>query len=186
MLKKAILVVLIFIPISCWAFVKPIRILAPSFNGVSCITDQVCVEDETMSSDAIALYDEALLFVNNSIGNIKKPPQIIFCTTEACFNSFGFSLPSKAVNIGAYGVVVGPKGWKNYIVRHELIHHLQAERLGVLKQWNSDMWFKEGMAYSLSQDPRELSGKRLEYRTRFDAWHAKIDKNHFWQKAKAL
>ena len=79
---------------------------------------------------------------------------------------------------------MAPRGWKNYYLRHEMIHHLQAERMGVLDQWLSPEWFKEGMAYSLGQDPRpRLSEPWQQYRSDFETWYQTVGKERLWEEA---
>ena len=149
------LMVLLLIPGTSWAFYKPVRVLAPELNGVTCVTDAICVEDVSRYEEASALYDAALGFVAATVGEIEEPPRVIFCSTPDCFESFGFDRAAGRT-VGVSGIVIGPRGWKSHYMRHEMIHHLQAERLGVFQQWRSPDWFKEGMAYAMSHDPRPV------------------------------
>lgn len=58
-----------------------------------------------------------------------------------------------------------PRGWEPHFVRHEMIHHLQAERLSTLTLLLKPRWFVEGMACALSDDPREpLAGSEATLR----------------------
>jgi len=186
MLFRIVFLSLLIVPLASWAVYKPMRVLAPQWNGVSCKTESVCVELPEKAEEANALYQEALLFVNTSVGQIKHEPRVTFCSTRQCFESFGFHAPAKAKTVGLSGIVVGPAGWKKYILRHEIIHHLQSERLGVLGQWRSPAWFKEGMAYSLSTDSRKLSEPFEGYREKFQSWYSRVGKEHMWQAARKL
>ena len=180
------LIVLLLIPGASWAFYKPVRVLAPELNGVTCIGSAICMEDVTRYEEASALYDEAFAFVNAVVGAIDEPPRAIFCSTEDCFESFGFDRAA-AHTVGVSGIVVGPRGWKNHYIRHEIIHHLQAERLGVFEQWRSPNWFKEGMAYALSQDPRPVLSEPWQgYRSRFEAWFRSVGRKRLWIEAATL
>jgi hypothetical protein len=68
-----------------------------------------------------------------------------------------------------------------------MIHHLQSEQLGILQQWRSPPWFKEGMAYALSVDPRNKLSEPFEsYRQQFQNWHQQVGKAHLWQVARTL
>lgn len=49
----------------------------------------------------------------------RKQPRIIFCSTDACFQSFGFKKQAGAT-IGIFGIVISPRAWKPYYVRHEM------------------------------------------------------------------
>lgn len=136
MLKHFLLICLLCIPAVVWMLYKPMRVIAPELNGVSFPSKDICIDNALRYEEAIALYEEAYEFVNSSVGIIEKKPRVIFCTSQACFQSFGFN-KAAANTVGTSGIVIGPRGWKNYYVRHEMIHHLQVERLGVLKQWRS-------------------------------------------------
>ena len=180
------LIVLLFIPGASWAFYKPVRVLAPELNGVTCVTDAICMEDALRYEAASVLYEEGFAFVNALVGTIEEPPRAIFCSTQGCFESFGFDRAA-AHTVGVSGIVVGPRGWKRHYMRHEMIHHLQAERLGVFAQWRSPEWFKEGMAYAMSQDPRPiLSEPWQEYRSQFEAWLQSVGREGLWTEAARL
>ena len=157
-MKRFLLICLFCFPVGIWIFYKPTRVLAPELAGVTCAGDIICTDDMSRYEEAVGLYDEAYEFVNSTIGAIEKRPRVIFCTTEACFQSFGFNKRA-AGTVGNSGIVISPRGWKDYYIRHEFIHHLQAERMGVLGQLFSPKWFTEGMGYSLSQDPGHTSMK---------------------------
>lgn len=187
MIKRIILIALLLSPAAAWALFKPVRVLEPQWvAGISCVTDTICLQDASRFAQAKSLYASALDFVDTSIGKIKEPPRVIFCSTEACFHAFGFHR-STAQTISVFGIIVSPRGWNQTYLRHEMIHHLQAERMGIYRQWRSPVWFKEGMAYSLSQDPRTDLGKPLQgYRSKFEAWYRAIDKTRLWDAAKNL
>ena len=118
---------------AAWAFYKPTRVLAPELAGVACVSEVICLDDVSRYEEAAELYNQAYAFVNSSLGAIDKKPRIIFCASAACFQSFGFNRAA-AHTVGKSGIVIGPRGWKDYYLRHEMIHHLQAERMGVFRQ----------------------------------------------------
>ena len=63
-------------------------------------------------------------------------------------------------------------GGKKYYVAHELIHYWQAENFGSLVLLNDEQWLIEGMAYALSNDPRnELYEPFESYCQKFTEWH---------------
>ena len=189
MIKHIIITVILLSPAITWAFYKPVRILAPELvSDIKCSKASICLDDMSRYAEATRLYKEAIEFVASSIGGIKKKPLIIFCSTESCFNSFGFN-KSTANTIGSSGIIISPRGWKPYYIRHEIIHHLQAKKMGVISQWQSPEWFKEGMAYSLSGDPRnklELGDKLDNFRTKFNAWYKSINRENIWELSKQL
>jgi hypothetical protein len=185
-LKRVSLLALLCLPFAVWAFVKPVRLLAPSLMGVSCITDVICTDTPSRSAELRELYDEALQFVDTKVAPIKSRPRVVFCQSDACAQSFGLG-HSTAKTTDPFGIVYGPRAWKPYYVRHELIHHLQYEHLGIYRVRRSPTWFIEGMAYSLSEDPRAPLPEPLEqYRLHFEAWLRSVGREHLWEQARKL
>ena len=185
MLKRLLLIILVLAPLVIWMSVKYVRVLAPQFAGVSC-EKNICTDDMTRYQEASALYDEGTSFVDSSVGMMKQNPRVIFCASETCSQSFGLGRRS-AMTIGTFGIVISPRAWKPYYVRHEMIHHLQNERLGMITVLRDPQWFVEGMAYTLSGDPREKLHEPFEqYRLQFKSWYKNIDKNRLWEEAQKL
>lgn len=187
MIKRIVLVGVILFPAIAWAVFKPVRILAPEFvSGITCKTKTICMDDTSKYSEALKLYDEAIEFVESNIGELIEKPKIIFCSTHTCFRSFGFNRAS-AQTIGTSGIVISPKGWHYYYLRHEIIHHLQAEKMGGISRWRSPDWFIEGMAYFLSEDPRDkLSNSHQEYRDKFSTWYKTVGKERVWEASREI
>ena len=187
MLKRLLSIALLALPIAAWAFFKPVRVLAPELAGVSCIGEVICIDDPSRYVEASRLYESAIRFVGASVGEIGHKPLVIFCATDGCFQSFGLGQRS-AATIGTFGIVVSPRAWKPHYLRHEMIHHLQKEKLGNLKAWiGTPEWFIEGMAYSLSEDPRPvLTEPWQQYRSRFEVWYRQVGKERLWAEAASL
>jgi hypothetical protein len=185
--KHILLFLLLLSPAAAWLLFKPVRVLAPQLvSGISCVTETICMEDSGRYDEADRLYSDALSFLETSVAPFEEWPRVIFCSTQTCFESYGFS-KSSAHAVGDYGIVIGPQGWTPRYLRHEMIHHLQAERLGVYKQWRSPDWFIEGMAYSLSEDPRQnLAEPWQQYRARFEEWYQQVGKERLWHEAENL
>lgn len=181
-----VLIGLVCTPAAAWTVYKPTRVLAPEWNGVSCVSETICTDDASRDEQALELYDEAYAFVHSSVGFIEQKPRVIFCASQACFQSFGFD-KAAANTVGISGIVVSPRGWKDYYLRHEMIYHLQAERLGVFGQWRSPAWLTEGMAVVLGQDPRpELGEPWQKHRATFEKWYQTVGKAHLWEEARKL
>jgi hypothetical protein len=70
MLKRIAFVVLLALPVAAWALIKPVRVLAPEFAGVNC-HGKICVDDPARLTEATALYDEAVRFVQLDIGELR-------------------------------------------------------------------------------------------------------------------
>jgi hypothetical protein len=185
-LRVRLLVMLVVVPLVTWFAVKPVRVIEPRLAGVSCVSATVCIDDLTRLEEAAGLYAEAVAFVPDLLGSFKGKPRVIFCATQACADAFGLGARA-AVTVGTMGTVIGPRAWESFFVRHELIHYAQAERLGTLRLLFKPQWFVEGMAYALSQDPREPLTEPFEsQRRRFRAWYAAVGKQGLWQAARDL
>lgn len=184
MLKLLLIVWLLAAPAIGWAMFKPIRVVAPEWAGsVTCDGDHICIDDVTRLDEAFALYREARDFVASGVGPFEAEPVVVFCSTSDCAQSFGLGKRT-AITVGEFGIVLGPRGWKPYYLRHEMIHHRQTEEFGVLRQWRSPEWFKEGMAYALSEDPRAILSEPWQgYRMKFEAWYENVGKEHLWERA---
>lgn len=179
-------VAMLCVPFAAWAFYKPVRLLAPSLAGASCITDSVCTDAPSRNREVMELYEEALRLVETKLGPLQARPRVVFCQSEACAQAFGLGR-STAKTIGPLGTVFGPRAWQPAYVRHELIHQVQNERLGTYRVLHSPEWFIEGMAYSLSEDPRtKLSEPFEQYRSQFEAWFRSAGKEHLWQEGRKL
>ncbi len=185
LLLSALLILLT--PIAAWAIYKPMRVLAPDWvGGVVCISTEICIEDKSKYELAETLYRESLHDISLVVGKFQQNPRVIFCSTEDCYRSLGFKRAS-ATNVGKSGIVISPRGWKAYYLRHEMIHHRQAEEFGVISSLLKPEWLMEGMAYSLSDDPRKkLSGRWQAARERFNNWLNKVGTDNLWEEARKI
>lgn len=189
-LWRLLLTLLLLVPPIAWFLYKPVRVLAPQLLGLVCVKETVCVDDVARAAEAAELYDGALRFILANVGDLQKPPRVVFCATDSCYSAFGLAKPT--AHTTWVGIIVGPRGWEPHYVRHEMIHHLQIEQLGLLKlgpirRWRAPEWFIEGMAYYLSDDPRGMLEE--PYRTcrrRFQAWYRSVDHQRLWELAKEL
>jgi hypothetical protein len=179
-LRRVALLLLTVVPALAWAVVKPVRVLLPEWNGVTCVTSTICVDDASKTAEARALYNEAAGFVSATVASVSDEPRFVFCSSQACAERFGLGARS-AVTLGTAGTVIGPRAWKPYYVRHELIHYVQAKQLGVLPLLAKPSWFVEGMAYGLSEDPRAPLAEPFEgYRRAFFQWYKSVGKERLW------
>lgn len=183
LLRLAILVFVI-VPILAWAAVRPVRVILPEVGAdITCVDATVCLDDPSRIESAKTLYAEAASFVSQHIGAIEGRPKVVFCSTQACADHFGLGARS-AVTVGQFGSVIGPKAWKPYYVRHELIHYEQYQRLGIVRVLRSPGWLIEGMAYGLSEDPRPTLSEPWEsYRKQFFSWYGTVQPDQLWSRA---
>lgn len=160
-------ITLAIVALAAFAFIKPLKVLFPQSVGVHCIDNRICIEKVQRIELARKLYQQAMTTVEARLGAFKNPPRIIFCSTHECFRYFGFNRAA-ARTIGTFGIVIAPRGWLPHYLRHEMIHHWQAENFGNLNTWIAPAWITEGMAYAISEDPRsELEIPYQQYRANF-------------------
>jgi hypothetical protein len=174
------------LPPAAWFVVPAVRVLAPTWVGVTCVSDRLCVDDPALAGPAAALAAEAEDFVSRNIDQVGRPPRIVFCSTDACARKFGLGLRA-SLTLGTFGIVIGPRAWQPYLVRHEMIHYLQGRRLNVYALLFKPKWFVEGMAYALSEDPRHPLNEPFEsWRAQFLAWYAQVGRERLWREARKL
>jgi hypothetical protein len=186
-LKYLALTILVAVPLGTWEFWKPIRALAPELAGMKCYAGKVCIDDPSKVKEALSLRREALQFVERKVGSFQADPRVIFCTMPSCERSFGFT-SNAAYSLGTAGVVVSAHGWQPHYIRHELIHCVQVERIGGFRMlFRTPSWLIEGMAYSMSEDPRRPLGEPWEkYRNEYEQWALQASSDTLWQRAADL
>lgn len=162
------------------AFYKPLRVLTPETFGLTCITDDICVEDTSTITEATRLRNDALSFVAANVGPIDQPPRVLFCRSEDCFARFGNPAVAALYFWGLDTLLINDKGRQDYILRHELIHHWQVEQFGSVQASQLPRWYIEGMAYSISKDPRDpLPRSDIQaWRDQFNAW---VEEGNNWR-----
>ena len=185
MVKKLVLLGVLCLPVATWAFAKPVRMLAPGVMGVTC-HGAVCVENEDKIDEAQALYDGAYRFVESRLSHFDTKPRMIFCNTARCYRSFGGGR-ERAISYPKIASLISADAWKAHFVRHELVHHLQFQELGAVGTMLDPEWFREGMAYSVSDPPEEdLPLQFRKYQERYDQWVITIAPGQLWSEAKRL
>jgi hypothetical protein len=176
---------LVVIPLATWFIVKPVRVIAAELLGVVCYDDGTCVDATERFVEAQIIRSEAVRYVGQNLSPLEGHPKVVFCSSDKCATSFGLGKRS-AVTFGPLGTVIGPNAWKPFYVRHELIHQLQAQKLGILWCLLAPEWLVEGMAYSLSQDPRATLNEPWQSdRAKFNGWLKSTGSANMWQQAAA-
>jgi hypothetical protein len=183
-LVPALLIAVLMLPVAALAIVKPLRVVVPSLvPGIACPLPNICTDNIERLTDAQQLYKEGVATAVAAVGPFHRLPRVVFCTTSECADSFGLGRRA-AETVGDFGLVVAPRGWKPFYLAHELIHFRQAESLGNLAVATKPKWLIEGMAYSLSGDPRHPLGEPFEqWRAQFDRWHANLGARDIWEAA---
>ena len=104
-----VIILMILTPVAALAFFKPSRVFLPALAGISCPERAFCIEDTNRLTEARALLVAATHDVEARLGRFDQPPKFIFCSSQACFESFGFK-KAAAQTLGKTGTVIGPRG----------------------------------------------------------------------------
>jgi len=185
MTKRLILLALFCLPVLAWAAIKPVRMVAPSLQGVSCF-GQICVEEKARLEHAAALHRSAAVFVEAVLGRIEGSPRTIFCSTTECYRAFGGG-QEKAISYPWLGALISPGAWKPHFVRHELVHQVQYQELGAVGTMRAPLWLREGMAYSVSEPPAaEFPDQFRPLAAQYEEWVHSIAPGQLWATASGL
>lgn len=154
---------------------RPARVLVPGAFGMTCTSTGDCIDDVERLKDAQRLRDDAVSYVGQSMGPLREVPQFLFCSTRDCFQRFSDPAVAALYFWGAGKILVNEHGWEPHIVRHEVIHHWQKENFGGARAaLELPRWYIEGMAYTLSDDPRTVipNEEAESHRQRFLEWQS--------------
>lgn len=185
MLKRIALLLLLSAPALAWAFVKYSRIVAPTFNGVTC-SGTICVEDPSRFPEAKELYRQSLAEVSKKLVTLNRPPLTVFCSTRACYQSFGGGM-ERAATIFNLGIIIAPESWVPYLVVHEFIHMAQAQELGAIRMHFTPPWFLEGMPFFISEPPDyDLPDYARPFVAKYSEWERRIGRGQIWREASKL
>ena len=184
-LGLAALTLLVAMPAIAWAAFKPVRMLAPQLNGVTCVA-QVCVEETSKLRQAQALQESAVAAVGRKLLPLEQAPVTVFCSTRECYQSFGGGMERGAAILN-WGVILPPESWVAHIVEHEYIHMVQAQQLGLLGRERTPQWFKEGMPFLISEPPEhDLPDYARPLVAQYQAWEQREGRSNVWRRAMDL
>ncbi len=179
---KALVITLLgalaILPFGAWILFKPIRVLAPELNGVTC-SGAICVDDASALPLAEELHEMAMANVAEKLRPLASSPLGVFCSTQRCYQSFGGR--GLGITVLDLGVIIAPGGWQLNIVEHEFIHMLQAQELGLLGRERTPMWFKEGMPFFISNSPGfDTPDYAIPWAAQYEAWEQQIGRENVW------
>lgn len=126
---------------------------APTLFGMRC-AEQVCVEAGEDLPRAIALVAAARATVAAQTGQRLAERNVILCNSAACYRRFGGGA-ERTISYPWLGMIVAGPVWRDYIIRHELVHWVQFSTFGALATMRMPVWKREGMAYALSKAPED-------------------------------
>lgn len=166
LMKSAIAIAALLFCTGC-STVRGAKLWAPTWFDMEPIADRVFVNKDMPSTDRA----QALMLVNASekrivqyYGKATSSPKNFFCSTEACFKSFGGST-NRAKSFGDYATLFSPRGMSIPIISHEWSHVEFYSRINSIRTMRSiPQWFDEGLAVTVSEAPEqsEIHWKFLE------------------------
>jgi hypothetical protein len=168
-----------------WFLVKPMRLLVPQWNGVHC-AQSVCSDNPSRLAKATAIYDEVLDRLDVHGVSVAGRPTFVYCTTDRCYRSFGGG-QERAISYPFLGTLIAPTSWQDYITRHELVHWIQFRELGAVTTMQKPEWFREGMAYVLSNAPvSDIPEHYLPMMAQYEVWSEGMTWAEIVREAKSL
>ncbi|UEM24879.1 hypothetical protein JL100_034645 (plasmid) [Skermanella mucosa] len=133
------------------------KALNPELFGMERIAEGIYV-DSSMSDEVrralVTNVAEARSRIAEVYGAAVSTPDIVACSTQSCFESFGGGR-QRALAFGDR-MLLSPRGSTVHMVSHEWSHTELSARLGWLTRWvlgDLPSWFDEGLAVAVSGEP---------------------------------
>lgn len=125
----------------------------PEEMGMRRVAGQIYVDSgitPERTAELLQLVDESRRRVAVFFGQALARPNIVFCASFSCYQSFG------AIGLGytdGANVIISPYGQRAAIIAHELAHMELSVRIGGFEKvlQNVPHWFDEGLAVMVSQ-----------------------------------
>lgn len=161
----------------------PQHMACPSCHDLKQIAPNVFVERTFSKQQRIKMLSDITIARKRTarfFGNLKSDPRIIVCRSSRCAAIFG-SKGAKGVAYGWMAILLRPSRIFATIAAHELVHIELHWRMG-LSGWlrgTVPVWFDEGLAVVVSEDPRmtrDLGAKAvtdiMQVTSHLGAWNA--------------
>ena len=162
---RFLLIVMLSLTASGCSTVRSTKLFAPTWFGFVEVANGVYVDEEMPSArrdDVLNTVREGKARVAKFFGGIDGNPTIFACSTEKCFVASG-GVSAKGKAYGSSMLLLSPRGLDVVIVSHELTHIELHSRVGAFRSWRSiPVWFDEGLAVLVCEDPRYTDSAWLE------------------------
>ena len=143
---------------------RAVKLFAPTWFGMESIASGVYV-DKAMTAgqreEILKIVSEAGQRVGRCYGNTTAKPKLLFCSSEAAFQSFG-GTKEGGMTYFAYASLLSPRGQSAAIVAHEWSHAEFYSRVGFWAWRRTPQWFDDGLAVTVSEEPRHSESVYLE------------------------
>lgn len=106
---------------------------------------------------ARATIEKARARVRAFYGSLEAHPRLLLCQTDDCYRPLGGG--SRGISLLDRALILSPRGIDVVIAAHELAHAELHRRAGLRATLfrSIPQWFDEGLAVSISDDPRYLA-----------------------------
>ena len=157
-----LLVGVILAAVASLHFVHPAVAAAgcPSCYGFTDLGDGIFVQRSMAPESrdtAKATIEEARARVRAFYDSLEAHPRVLLCQTDDCYRPLGGS--SRGITLLDQALILSPRGIDTVIATHELAHAELHRRIGLMATLSRSVpqWFDEGLAVSVSDDPRYLA-----------------------------
>ena len=135
---------------------RAIKVLTPTWFGMESIAARVYV-DKAMPVEqrehVLKMVEESKSQLANYYGDVSTTPKLLFLSSESGFRSFG-GTGETGMSFFGYASLFSPRGLSSPIVAHEWSHVELYSRLGFRNWRRVPQWFDEGLAVTVSEEPR--------------------------------
>lgn len=133
-----------------------LKLWAPEWFGMEPIAPQLYADAEMSDTQRAALAEivaPARQRVHEHFGGVRSTPDILACSTEACFQSSG-GMTARAKAYGSSKILLSPRGLTVALLSHEWSHAEFYTRVGGYgRMLRVPEWFNEGLAVVVSNEP---------------------------------
>lgn len=136
---------------------KAMKLLAPAWFGMEPIAPGVYADKAMPAAErrkVLQMIPTAKSQVARYYGNVTASPKLFFCSSEAAFQSIG-GTKQTGLSYFSCASVFSPRGLSAPIIAHEWSHaELNARAGGWWNRRRVPRWFDEGLAVTVSEEPR--------------------------------
>lgn len=158
-MKKYIMIVFALIFVTIFAYAEDLKkgkvYLPASWIGMEQIAPNVFVEaNMSLENQKLILQkvSNSKKYLKEVYGDIQTQPDIYFCESSSCLDSFGINQKTLAGIRMVGNLLLTKLGQKEEYIAHEWSHEELSHRIGGLYTWWKEMpmWFDEGLAVYVS------------------------------------
>ena len=143
------------------AFPAAAAVACPTCYGFTRVAANVYVE-RAASADARSAVEDVVTSARDRIrtfyGRLDSGPKVMVCISDGCYRRVGGG-KSRGMAVLDWALFLSPRGTTTTIASHELSHIELHHRIGFVRTFRRDIpqWFDEGLAVTISDDPRYLT-----------------------------